>query len=726
MKIISHALRRLSAFLADPFARFVSLAVLAIGLAIAAQQRANASQSTTDDAAIEKFTGGHTRVVWLTDAENKDSFAGRDRLQLVGYDSRDGKGERIIWGDRANYYRPLITPDGQEIVFSNRQTRKIYLIKWDGSRPRLLKEPGCASEVWRDPNTGKTWVYYQEDPNDFTKPVLRFPIDEPAKVQTVWSSSVVQALPSFQLSRDGKMAASTFPWPSSGVAELPDVAWRKHLDGCWPGMAPDDSYISWTFDGAHRNLLMTRAGGQESWTLNISQAPGVKDFEVYHPRWSNAVRYMVMTGPYTTGAKAIKLWDGADGVEIYIGKFSKDFRSIDGWLKLTNSRVGEFFPDVWIAEGEHKSSKFNGSARVATAANSRLAQVLTSVFGKAYENVWPGSRRGLLFQWRDNKDNGQFVNGSGNSRNVRLRAAGGARFGPNGEMHILGGAFVPDGIFNKEIRDACRKTGELAIEAIVTASRIPQFGPARIISLSRNPAKRNFTLGQENDHLVLRLQTSNTSRNGMDFKLAPLEAGKAYHVVVTYKPGLLVCYLNGKIASQTNFESGSFRKWHGSSYSLIFGNEVGGVRPWEGYLDGVAIYSRFVGPEEAARKFKLAGARIAQRPKIDRKIVKAEMLQKSDSPPPEAITPYRRALVINRYKIKEAKDSELVNQTVQVAEWALLDAKVPSAYAHAVPGHVLELNLEPYEAHPQLESERLASDMPSLDEELYYSVSSGR
>ena len=76
-------------------------------------------------------------------------------LQLVGYDSRDGKGERIICGERANYYRPLITPDGERIVFSNRQTWKIYVVKWDGSRPRLLKEPGCATEVWRDPRDGK-------------------------------------------------------------------------------------------------------------------------------------------------------------------------------------------------------------------------------------------------------------------------------------------------------------------------------------------------------------------------------------------------------------------------------------------------------------------------------------------------------------------------------------------------------------------------------------------
>ena len=688
-----------------------------------AQQRVNASSTTVDGATVEKFTGGHTRVVWLTDLYNNDTFAERSALQLVGYDSRDGKGERIIWGDRANYYRPLITPDGQQIVISDKQARKIYVIAWDGSGPRLLKEPGCATEVWRDPNTGRIWVYYQEDPNDSTKPVSRFPIDEPAKVETVWSSSVIEALPSFQLSRDGKMAASTFPWPSSGVAELPEVAWRKHRDGCWPAMAPDDSYISWTFDGAHRNLFMTRAGEKESWKVNISNAPGVNNFEVYHPRWSNDVRYMVMTGPYTSGDEKIKLWDRADGVEIYIGKFDKELRAMDGWLKLTDSRVGELFPDVWIAGGEHESSKFNASTRVSTAANSK--QFLESVFGEPYENVWPGSKTGLLFQWRDNKDNGQFVNGSGDSRSVRLRAEGGARFGPNGEMHILSGAFVPDGTFNKEIRDACRKTNELAIEAIITVSRVPQFGPARIISLSGSPSRRNFTLGQEDDRLVLRLQTSNTRRNGIDFNLAPLEPGKQYHVLVSYKPGLLVCYLNGKIASRTGFESGTLDNWHASN-SLIFGNEVGGVRPWEGYLDGVAIYSRFFGPDEAAKKFILAGARIAARPRIDQKVVKAELLQKADPPPPEAITPYRRALVVNRYIIKQAKDSKLVNQTVQVAEWALLDAKVPSAYAHARPGQVLELNLEPYEAHPQLESERLANDVPSLDEDLYYSVSSGR
>ena len=100
---------------------------------------ARSASSIADGASVEKFTGGHTRAVWVTDARNKDSFAEKNQLQLVGYDSRDGKGERIICAETANYYRPLITPDGEQIVFSNRQNLTIYVVKWDGSPPRLLE-----------------------------------------------------------------------------------------------------------------------------------------------------------------------------------------------------------------------------------------------------------------------------------------------------------------------------------------------------------------------------------------------------------------------------------------------------------------------------------------------------------------------------------------------------------------------------------------------------------
>ncbi len=269
------------------------------------------------------------------------------------------------------------------------------------------------------------------------------------------------------------------------------------------------------------------------------------------------------------------------------------------------------------------------------------------------------------------------------------------------------------------------KTNQLAIEAIVTTARSPQKGPARIISFSKSISRRNFTLAQQDDGLVLRLQTSETDKNGIDFKLAPLEPGQPHHVLVTYQPGELICYVDGVLASESEFETGTFEDW--KEYSLLFGNEQsGGDRYWEGFLEAVAIYNRFVKPDEAKRKYLAAREIIARRQTIATSVVKAEMLTKDAPPAPEAIAPYRRALVVNRYKIKESADPGQIGQTVQVAEWALLDAAIPASYELAQIGALRTLELQPYESHPQLESERMVSDTPSLDEALFYDVASGQ
>ena len=117
----------------------VCLGLGTLGILLASQGAARSTSSIADGTSVEKFTGGHTRVVWVTDAHNKDSFAERNQLQLVGYDSRDGKGERMICAERANYYRPLITPDGERIVFSN-QTKPHNL------RRQLGRIPSAATK----------------------------------------------------------------------------------------------------------------------------------------------------------------------------------------------------------------------------------------------------------------------------------------------------------------------------------------------------------------------------------------------------------------------------------------------------------------------------------------------------------------------------------------------------------------------------------------------------
>ena len=673
---------------------------------------------------VEAFTGGHTRVVWVVDEGNIDSSAMGDRLTLMGYDSRDGLGVRVILPGPENFNTPLLTPDGKRIVFSNRITNQISVVNWDGTGRRVIKAGG-ASDLWEDED-GRVWVYGQPQNGNPHSPVIRFYLENPEVEEDVWNATPVQTLSAgaFQVSRDGRRAAGTFPWPNSGIAELPNIAWRKIRDGCWPSMAPDNSYMSWTFDGRHRNILMSRPGVEKVWRIPLSNAPGVNDYEVYHPRWSNHVRYMAMTGPYSMGDKKIKVGSGAEGVEIHLGRFRNDFTGIEEWLQLTNSPQGEFFPDVWIEGGERVDSRFE-QAGVPPAKGGLLAGIADWFKPKPeFQDDWPVSTKGLVFLWESNESANEFESVAGGKRSARLQSIGGARWGPHGEMHIVAGGYTLEESFAKEIRDACQETNQLSIEAIITTARSPQHGPARIISLSQSTRKRNFTLGQSGDRLMLRLQTSSTNRNGIDFDLAPLTPDKPHHVIVSYQPGLLVCYVDGKRVRETSLESGTFEDW--KTYKLLFGKEYGGQRQWEGFLDGVAIYNRFVGGKEAAKKFEAASSRLAERETMPVVKARAEMLSREDPPRPESIAPYRRALAVNSYLVKDSTDPGLVGRRIQVAEWVLLDGGVPAGYESTKPGTLVPLELQPYDSHPQLESERQIGGMTSLDDPLYYHISSGK
>ena len=56
------------------------MVVLTLSFLGSPARSAVASPTLESDATVEKFTGGHTRVVWLTDADNRDSFAGTTRF----------------------------------------------------------------------------------------------------------------------------------------------------------------------------------------------------------------------------------------------------------------------------------------------------------------------------------------------------------------------------------------------------------------------------------------------------------------------------------------------------------------------------------------------------------------------------------------------------------------------------------------------------------------------
>jgi glycopeptide antibiotics resistance protein len=89
---------------------------------------------------------------------------------------------------------------------------------------------------------------------------------------------------------------------------------------------------------------------------------------------------------------------------------------------------------------------------------------------------------------------------------------------------------------------------ELTVEVWVAPADLSQGGPARILSYSKDPYHRNFTLAQQGGNIVFRLRTPVSGLNGINPELRtrnqPLSSG-IQHLVVTYHEGIETLYLDG-------------------------------------------------------------------------------------------------------------------------------------------------------------------------------------
>ncbi|MBI4486504.1 MAG: hypothetical protein HY655_10880 [Acidobacteria bacterium] len=302
-------------------------------------------------AEIRALTGARTRVVWVQGDGTRGSAEG-DRLILMGFDTDDGRGERVILGERRSYVKPLLTPRSDRIIFSSRpgpQGPETFIVSWDGTGLRRLAK-GFALAVWQNPADGREWVYIGTDnegnePYDF-RTVTRVRIDAPSSGELVWNKTMVSS-DTFQVSADGRLAAGLFPWPEAGVAELPNRSWRKLGEGCWTALSDAGSRLFWYFDGAHRNLTVVDLDADTRWVVNINQAPGFGNAEVYHPRWSNHPRFLTLSGPYNQGGDN-QVRSGGAQTEVYLGRFSADLSRVEAWARVTHNFGGDSYPDVWI------------------------------------------------------------------------------------------------------------------------------------------------------------------------------------------------------------------------------------------------------------------------------------------------------------------------------------------------------------------------------------------
>lgn len=172
----------------------------------------------------------------------------------------------------------------------------------------------------------------------------------------------------------------------------------------------------------------------------------------------------------------------------------------------------------------------------------------------------------------------------------------------------------------RELVEIVHQTESFTVEAWIRPAETVVGGTRRIITLSVDPARRNFLLGQGAlfadtpiDAYVLRLRTSETDANGLPMLETPAGTAVAEltHLVAIHAPdGTESMYVDGTLVTSGS-RGGTLANWD-PDYRIAVGNEHGdtsGSRAWLGELHFVALYPAPMSGADVARHFAAGASR---------------------------------------------------------------------------------------------------------------------
>lgn len=654
----------------------------------------------------KQLTKRHFRVVWAQAIETAkaDPFVNHTEYRLMGYDSKDGKGIRQIHEKLDSYRRPLLTSDGETIVWTSVVEGKCWAMTWEGKKRRFLTK-GYAVDTWYDSEKKEEIVYIAQqtldDQNNSIRDLDKFHLSTPDKKSPVWNTSDL-ALDNFQLARNGKTFAGLFPWPDGGIGNLKTKRWQKFNRGCWPSISPDDSSLFWIFEGKHMNLVFLSEEHEKKWEVPINNVKGLKDHEMYHPRWSNSPEFFVMTGPYKDSkGVANAIFGDATSVEIYVGVFNEKMDRVETFFQVTENKLGDFYPDLWVKKGEKENLNLE---KITKDKKKGLPAYKTSLAD------WPPEKTTPLIVW-DNANVNNEATYKKETVTTKIALKNQARYGSNWELNLGGGYAQLDQVSATRVAQALRDEKKLTLECVVNTA-IYGFEKARPILTVGTKSKGDlFQILQipqkKSDEAsvvsirVIKKDGTLTEREGE----AWLEWRKPLLITLTLEDNKFQIYRNGTPASgeMLGFDPTQIPNDLSDAY-VIFGDKKKGQ--WEGKIEKFALYPQVFDEYLVDASSDVIAKAVKERPIIFSIDFTGKLIEATKVPDPKSIAPYQRALVAHRYKVVEIhNDGKFSEEEIVVLHYALMDEKKLNSYPRVV-GQNYRMEVESFDDNKQLGPER--------------------
>ena len=299
----------------------------------------------------------------------------------------------------------------------------------------------------------------------------------------------------------------------------------------------------------------------------------------------------------------------------------------------------------------------------------------------------------------------------------RLERRGLARVAGTGALDLGYGTAIAPGQGAVLPRFLASSDG-LSVEARLTRAEAALDVPASILTLG-DPGAPDLQLLQEARALVLRLRV-----DGRDEPVAvraePADAAPVHVVAVASADGVLL-YLDGEPAARAELDGWGLAGWRGGE--LVFGSGGGGRRGWPGRVEGVVFHTEALSAADVRASAEAYAARVAARPAPIRHRLQARLLAKSRVATPDEIAPYRESLAVFEYEVVRVLEGFYPPKRIRVAHWVILGGTA-LPFGELDPGEVVELEVEPFAANPQLDEVHF-SDTLELDFDLELNFDAG-